>query len=176
MITFKERLDMCISLKMGWYLCQYVRDHKSEFSSQAYLEAVNFQTTLQKLEGSPDNAIPLSRDFPQSAAAKEMAGMFDSDYPFYDDAGYGRYWNEVPLPGCVEQIFNRSVALEQGAEPELILDRTGLTDGCCSVSYYDLSEASIPFKSRAAAETFSKKYPTDTFRFETLHNGGWFCD
>lgn len=80
-----------------------------------------------------------------------------TDYNTVIDAGYGRYWDEVPLPGCIEECLASYIKAIQPMVPGLIgLEGPGMTipEGAWGLSLYDLSDAMLVFETREALDAF----------------------
>ena len=99
------------------------------------------------------------------------------DNPFY--RYYGKYWNEVELPPAVADLFSAYVDSRKSAFPGMIGVEHGgmdLPDGTVGICYYDLSDATILFENREAAERFSTEHSVEPADFLTLRNGTFISD
>lgn len=100
------------------------------------------------------------------------------DDTFYRE--YGEFWNEVPLPDCVERIFTAYVESRKASVPGMLgmegpRDET-LPKGTTGISYYDLSDLMILFENRAAAEAFAEENGVEPSQYLTFCGNGFHGD
>lgn len=100
------------------------------------------------------------------------------DDTFY--RAYGEFWNEVPLPDCVERVFTAYVESRKASVPGMLgvegpRDEM-LPEGTTGISYYDLSDLAILFENRTAAEAFAEENGVEPSQFLTLYGCGFQAD
>lgn len=194
---FTDFINFCNSLKIIWYQCQYIIDKGSYdgtvIESARLMQKILNDASLSPLEVSIavldallpdiDNNTPgcktFSPELPLGGIIENFMQQYnDADIPFYQDAKYGKYWNEVELPPCVYLLFCKYMDILKptgfiGVEGMITEDN--YHDGCCGISYYDLSDATIVFESEADAKAFAEKNPVEPSDLMLWKDAAWYC-
>lgn len=105
----------------------------------------------------------LLNDVPPQIRA-QLDEMTCGDYLFYRSCGFGKFWNEVPLPEIVEILFGRFCQLVGE-------DKTG-TFG---VSIYDMSDQAVVYSSEEQVVQLMKCYDLEPCEKMRLVDGAWWC-
>lgn len=92
---------------------------------------------------------------------KEMA---QGDCCFYQSCGFGKYWNEVPLPEIVEILFERFC--------QLVGENKA---GEYAVAVYDMSDKEIIFSTEEQIDGLLERYDLEPCDIMFLKNGIWYC-
>lgn len=140
-----------------------------EFSLQTLIPLRKSQgKELRTVEELSETAEQISRQFLEMVPKeiqKPLEERTQQDYCFYQRCGFGKFWNEVPLPEIVEILMNRFCQLvgeEQG--------------GAFAVSIYDMSDAAIVFSSEEQVDRLMERYDLEPCEKMRMQNGMWFCE
>lgn len=98
---------------------------------------------------------------PIQSRLEEMA---QGDYCFYRSCGFGKYWNEVPLPEVVEILFERFCQLVGENK-----------SGKFAVAVYDMSDKEIIFSTEKQIDELRERYDLEPCEKMFLENGVWHC-
>lgn len=198
-LNFPETVELLDQLKARWYMLKYISERHSTYGELASVARLALDeldrnitaiTTLMRsssdahvktaqLKGyvSFDGLVfPCKRErlLQQADALREE--MSQSDYPFYAQAGYGKYWNEVPLPSCIERYFETYVELTKQQYPGMLgVERSdmALPNNAAALSIYDLSSIAVVFGDESSLEMFlaeNSVEPCDIMRWTGI---GW---
>ena len=195
--NFMNFVNFCDSLKTIWYQCQYIIDRGSYdgtvVESAKLMQKVLNDACLFPLEMSIAVLDALLPDIDSNSPGCKtfspelpLGGIIDSfmqeydnaDNPFYRDAKYGKYWNEVELPACVYLLFSKYMDILRPTGfigVEGMITGSNYHNGCCGISYYDLSDATIVFDSEADAQAFADKNPVEPSDLILWKDGAWYC-
>lgn len=90
--------------------------------------------------------------------------LAQGDYCFYRSCGFGKYWNEVPLPEIVEILFERFCQLVGENKSEKF-----------AVAVYDMSDKEIIFSTEKQIDELRERYDLESCEKMFLENGAWHC-
>lgn len=195
--TFPEMFDLLDQLKQRWYLLKFISERPSEYgglsrdASSALTELdQNVRAVAALITCSGDPAVKADQlrgytcfkglAFPcqQEQLLKVSEAILEQysggDDPFYVDAGYGNYWNEVPLPGCIEECLTSYIKAIQPMVPGLIgLEEPDMDipEGAWGLSLYDLSDTMLVFKDRESLDAFPM---TGDINSPAKWDGAWY--
>ena len=199
-LNFTETVELLDQLKQQWYLLKYITERHSKFGDRAATARLALDeldrniaaiTTLMKssanayvkedqLKGylSFDGLVyQCKQEQLQRTTSSILKGHTDG-YPFYADAGYGLYWNEVPLPCCIEQLFTTFVELTKWQYPGMLgveHPNMALPDNAAALSIYDLSNIAVIFESETCLEEFLKENSVEPSDIMYWTGSCWQC-
>lgn len=197
-INFTDVVEWLNNLKELYYLCKFVQTDPP--NRENFDHAKTLETYLCSLEDIPlseamkssqkkislkydkcGHQMVLSSDEPLGILFQEILDDFEErDEKFYCEAGFGKFWDEVPLPPFIEAIFEEVVRELQKEWPSLIgtesmAAKAGLREGLCAISYYDLSNILLVFQDEDFAQAFSASFPIEPSEFLNFYDGCWQC-
>ena len=199
---FPEMVALCDGLKTCWYQLKYISERRSKYGSLSSTARMaldeldrnlcaistlmrssgNVHVKLEQLKELPDFEGPITyqckRPLLRMAAADIMEASRHSDSPFYAEAGYGNYWNEVPLPHCIKAVFTAYVDLTKHLYPGMLgVEAPGMNipEDAAAISYYDLSDLAVVFQDEDSLALFNEENAVDPS--DTMYRVGndWIC-
>lgn len=200
-LNFSEMVELVAQLKTNWYLLKYISERQGTYgdlSSEARLALEelnqNIAATATLMQGSSDAyantarlkgyrtfdglVFPCKRERLLQQAGAILEEMCQSDYPFYAQAGYGKYWDEVPLPGSIERLFATYVELSKEQFPGMLgveHANMALPDNAVALSIYDLSNIAVVFENRNSLDIFLSKNSVEPSDIMCWNGAGWQC-
>lgn len=144
-------------------------------------EAIHFIQSgkLKDISGkSLFNGEEFNEDSLLGASFKSILDAFAyRDSTFYDEGGYGAFWNEVQNPNFVDALFASAGSIMSnvvsgliGAENSGTIER--LEAGMYGISFYDIGDLLLVFEDRDTAEHFMKFYGVEPCNL-LFYNCGW---
>ena len=185
-MDFTKVVEALDAAKMLYYKLFYADDHKSEVRPTLSTYAHEMKKEVEDTFVFIVNEMKSDTRYPVWEAALEGIKMialsvaprehwkdieegltelsdYDSDYPFYNRGGFGKYWNEVALPYFIDNFFKVYVdSILAPHVPGMIgVEKATVPNGAWAISYYDLSDIAIVFEDEKSADKFADNNPVD---------------
>lgn len=194
---FVKTVALLDEVKRLWWLYQYICENPEIFSGLIRRCACRLQrrlaTLLRKVKLNHSNTV-----IDIEALASVVSGLNEvhisdglrmgdvcndildkaeiKDTPFYVEERYGKFWNEVELPTCVEDFFCNYVdALTPHVSGLIGVENSSmvLDNRAAAISYYDLSDTAVVFTDEESALAFADENGVDPSDLMGFRDDGW---